>query len=69
MRNKKPKAAPAEKRRTSFALNAEDERRLKAIIEFENGKPGGVTFTQTDILRQALYESAKKRGLEPKVPS
>ena len=70
MKNKKPKAAPVaaptNKRRTSIALTAVDERRLQSITDYENAKPGGVTCTQTDSLRTALYESAKKRGLEPK---
>lgn len=61
----KRKSGKTPPRRTSFALNSSDAKRLALILAHENAKPSGVVFTQTDIMREALYEMSKARGLEP----
>ena len=53
-------------KRTSFAPNADDARRMAALLKYEQDRSPDSPVTQTDVMRKALYEMSKKRDLEPK---
>jgi hypothetical protein len=62
MRNKKSKVKASGERR-SFAFTPEDEKRLAFMLAHE--QPRAVTtLNNTDMVRLALREAAKKRGYE-----
>lgn len=49
--------------RSSVTFTADDKRRLAAIIEIEQAKRPAAVISRADVLRECIYEAAKKRGV------
>ena len=63
MAKTKTKATAKKSRRSSVTFTPDDDRRLADILTIEQAKRPAVAMTTADILREAIYEAAKKRGV------